>query len=300
MSKKVMKLASRGKRLGAYLIDRVVPVIIGIILLTAVSVLAYVPRMFSSYGYNDFGYGNYGYAHTAGSVALLGITFFLYLVYVAVQLIFYAKSKTIGKAILGMQVVSSETGEPIGFWKMLLREWFAKKASKVVFYLGFIWVLIDDKNRAWHDKIMDTYVVDLKESAALKGDEKPTEYTPLEINDEDDAKAESIAKEMGNEAIIEVTDFTPAEEETSETAEATAEEAAEAVDVVIAENAAEAVAEEAENEDIEAEVVVLEEETAKADASMKKDELLALAKEMGVKVSSKATKAEIIEAINNK
>ena len=38
----------------------------------------------------------------------------------------------------------------------------------------------------------------------------------------------------------------------------------------------------------------------KVDASMKKDELLAIADKMGIKVSSKATKADIIEAIKAK
>ena len=38
-------------------------------------------------------------------------------------------------------------------------------------------------------------------------------------------------------------------------------------------------------------------ETAKANLSMKKDELLAIAKEMGIEVSAKATKAEILAAI---
>lgn len=294
MNRKVMKLASRGKRLGAYLIDSIVPVILGIILLTAVSVLAYVPRMISGYGYNDFGYDNYGYAHTAGSIALLGITVFLYLAYVAIQMVFYAKSKTIGKAILGMQVVSSETGDPVGFWKMILREWFAKKASKVIFCIGFIWVLIDDKNRAWHDKIMDTYVVDLKESAALKGNEKPTEYTPLEVSDEDNAKAESISKEMGNEAVVEVTESVSADEESSVEDDAAAAENTFEIEEADTTDAA------AEEGEAVIELVVSQEAMVNPDASMKKDELLALAEERGVKISSRATKAEIIEAINNK
>ena len=38
-------------------------------------------------------------------------------------------------------------------------------------------------------------------------------------------------------------------------------------------------------------------DTAKANASMKKDELLAIAKEMGIEVAAKATKAEILAAI---
>ena len=87
----------------------------------------------------------------------------MYLFYLAVQIYFYTKSKTIGKAVLGLQVVSSNNGEPIGIGYMILREWFAKKAVGSILGLGYIWILIDDKNRGWHDKIMDTYVVDVKE-----------------------------------------------------------------------------------------------------------------------------------------
>lgn len=41
-----------------------------------------------------------------------------------------------------------------------------------------------------------------------------------------------------------------------------------------------------------------DEKTVKANASMKKDELLAIAKEMGIEVPAKATKADILAAIN--
>ena len=42
------------------------------------------------------------------------------------------------------------------------------------------------------------------------------------------------------------------------------------------------------------------EEAVKANASMKKDELLAIAKDMGIKVDAKATKADILAAIEAK
>ncbi len=46
-----------------------------------------------------------------------------------------------------------------------------------------------------------------------------------------------------------------------------------------------------------AEAEAPEAEATKANASMKKDELLAIAKEMGIEVAAKATKAEILAAI---
>lgn len=168
--RKVMKLASRGKRLGAYCIDMIIPATAFIIFSSAVSTLALrVPSMMDG-GFGYYGYG-YGYSYRGGSSAaliasvIIGIV--LSITFLVIQIVLFTKSRTLGKALLGLQVVSSTDGEPIGFWKMLFREWFVKKASASVFLLGFIWVLIDDKNRGWHDKILDTYVIDMKESEKL-------------------------------------------------------------------------------------------------------------------------------------
>ena len=169
--RKTMKLASRGKRFGAACIDMIIPAVSCFIAFIAVIVMIASELAYSNFGYGfGFGYG-YGYGYnrgpSAGTVTAFIISGILSIVYVVIQLVFYNKSKTIGKAALGLQVVSSQDGEPIGFWKMLFREWFVKAASGSVFFLGFIWILVDDRNRGWHDKILDTYVVDLKESAAM-------------------------------------------------------------------------------------------------------------------------------------
>lgn len=160
MSKKVMKLAAREKRLGAFCIDKVVPFIL---LMSALTVFARLSNMGMM---NGFGFGM-SFQFGGGALRMIAKTFFFILVgiaYLGTQIYFYTKSMTIGKAILGMQVISSIDGQPIGVWKMILREWFAKKASGAAFLLGYVWVLIDDKNRSWHDKIMDTYVIDIKET----------------------------------------------------------------------------------------------------------------------------------------
>ena len=167
--RKAMKLASRGKRFGAACIDMVIPAVSCFIALIAAVMAIANEIAYGNYGYG-FGYG-YGYGYnsgpSAGVITALIISMLLSIVYLVIQLIFFNKSKTMGKAALGLQVVSSKDGEPIGFWKMLFREWIVKGASGSVFLLGFIWILIDDRNRGWHDKILDTYVVDLKESEAM-------------------------------------------------------------------------------------------------------------------------------------
>lgn len=166
MNKKVMKLASIGKRLGAYCIDRVIPFILLLITITIAAGL--IPQQsMDPFGFS-FGFG-YGFGMGVSPVASIFkfvSVLLVFAAYLAVQIIFYTRSQTIGKAILGLQVINSDDGNPACFWKMILREWFAKKASGAVFMLGFIWILIDDKRRGWHDKMVDTYVIDIRESVS--------------------------------------------------------------------------------------------------------------------------------------
>jgi uncharacterized RDD family membrane protein YckC len=63
-----------------------------------------------------------------------------------------------GKLVIGIKIVKVDGRSP-GFGGMLLREIIGKFASSVVFYLGFIWILVDHKHQGWHDKIAETYVV---------------------------------------------------------------------------------------------------------------------------------------------
>lgn len=303
--KKVMKLASRGKRFGAGLIDFAIPFVAYLVF---VGVLAANGLKYSPY--NDFGYGyGYGYGYDFGynygsrlngvSAAVIAIISLLLIAYIVVEFVFYAKGKSIGKAILGLQVVSSTNGRPFTFWRMMFREILVKQASGVLM-LGFIWILVDEKNRGWHDKILDSYVVDLKESEKMNLKKK------LERTEEMAYKAERAA--------------TPKEEPAPEKPAEKAVKDTETPAAAAAVKAAEPKKEEPKKEEPEIEIetitipeaaAVVEEiaEKVREDAkeevkkpavsmSMKKDELLAAAKEAGVKVSSKATKAEIIEAIN--
>ena len=172
MEKKVLKLAPNGKRIVAYLIDVVIPYVYLIIAIVTLYVLggqnAYgssgsdIMDPFGMYGFDD-GFSN-GISNSVsiGLISALLIMSLVFLAYLAVQIYFYTKSKSIGKAIMGLQVVSSKNGEPVSVWWMLLREWVVKDVSGAILYIGYIWAFIDDKKRTWHDKICDTYVVDIK------------------------------------------------------------------------------------------------------------------------------------------
>ena len=156
-NKKVMKIASPGKRLGAWLIDE----LIFWVAIVICSLFIAVPHEMIGGGYHDDIF--------EGLAGLAMITLFLVggLAYIIVQLYFYSKSQTIGKAILGLRVVNKKDGSHLTFWWMLFREIIVKKASGVVFGLGYIWILIDKKHQGWHDKILDTYVIDDRQTASL-------------------------------------------------------------------------------------------------------------------------------------
>ena len=307
--KRIMKLASRGKRFGAACIDSVVP-IVSYLLYTAVMAANGIRTGIPGYGNgNDFGYG-YGYGYGFGygydfgrnqhlngaSAAIMLIVFIILLAYIVFELILFAKGKTIGKAALGLQVVSSTDGKPFGFWKMVFRECFVKSASGSVFGLGYIWILLDEKNRGWHDKILDSYVVDLKESERMnlrrkleKARVAAPEVTP---------EAEPVSMPEADERVTVTPEVIITEEPVTEMKP----EAADAGDGVSIEETAEF----SEAEET-AEVPATENisETSEEDPadmpelsmSMKKEELLEAARMRGVQVSSRATKAAIIEAI---
>jgi len=48
---------------------------------------------------------------------------------------------------------------PIGFGKALGRELFATVFSGQIFCLGYLWMLWDDKQQTWHDKVVGSIVV---------------------------------------------------------------------------------------------------------------------------------------------
>lgn len=161
--KRIMKLATRGKRFAAGVIDSaplafVYLSIMGVALSAFAGLVQSVMNELTIDGSDGY-YNSHPYVHSE-SFFHPSVFLILILIYVGAELYFFSRSQTIGKAILGLQVVDAKTGRPIGFAKMLLREVIVKKASSSVLYLGYIWILIDKYNRGWHDKILDTYVID--------------------------------------------------------------------------------------------------------------------------------------------
>lgn len=166
--KRIMKLATRGKRFAAGLIDSVPVAFITIMFFGQVvsGIMSLIQDAMNSLSEYGSYYSNQPYV--TGGVSYPSIVMILMLIFLGAELYFFSRSQTIGKAILGLRVVDARTGRPVGFAKMLLREIIVKKASSSVLWLGYIWILIDKYNRGWHDKILDTYVIDEKPSVPQK------------------------------------------------------------------------------------------------------------------------------------
>lgn len=137
----VGRLASPGKRLGAYFLDWVIPL----------GALAFI-----------FGVGGLGVAASgerAGGTVGRVLAMVLFIVYVVWAIRLFAHGTTPGKRALGMYVVK-EDGRPAGFATMLFREWIGKWISGLILGLGYRWILIDKEKQAWHDKLASTYVAE--------------------------------------------------------------------------------------------------------------------------------------------
>lgn len=208
-NKKVLKIASAGKRFGAWVIDEVIFWVAIVVCALFMSIPVGVIGESCSSGL--FG-GILGFT-------MVGLFMIAGLAYLIVQLYFYSKGQSIGKTIVGLRVVHKKDGTPLSFWWMLLRELVVKKASEVVFCLGYIWILIDDNRQGWHDKILDTYVIDEKETASLVHNvpETPVKEVKFEEPKAEKEKAVEVKEETTTEEVktedVKVEDIEPETED---------------------------------------------------------------------------------------
>jgi uncharacterized RDD family membrane protein YckC len=79
--------------------------------------------------------------------------------YSALVLGMWAYGLTPGKWMLGIRVVKRDTGLPIGFWRMVLRQTIGQWVAAILCYLGFLWAFFDANRQGWHDKIAGTLVI---------------------------------------------------------------------------------------------------------------------------------------------
>lgn len=68
------------------------------------------------------------------------------------------EGQTLGKRALGIRVVASTTGGPIGYGAATGR-YFGRILSAIPLLVGYFWMLWDPEKQTWHDKLAGSYVV---------------------------------------------------------------------------------------------------------------------------------------------
>jgi uncharacterized RDD family membrane protein YckC len=84
-----------------------------------------------------------------------GVVFFVAFQYLYYVFLFSTTGQTVGKAIMGLRVVTID-GHRLGVKRSFIRA-LCYTLSLAPLGLGFLWVLGEDRRRAWHDKIAHTY-----------------------------------------------------------------------------------------------------------------------------------------------
>jgi uncharacterized RDD family membrane protein YckC len=159
-----MKQADLAKRFVAYMIDSfALSTLINIILIPFYCV-AFLPMALID---NSVGKFNSSDAAVILMMCCIGVVFFALMITVTYFYYIWLPVKkwggaTIGKRVMGITVMRS-SGANATQSDLFIREIIGKFISGAVFYLGFIWILVDEKNRGWHDMIADTIVVESKE-----------------------------------------------------------------------------------------------------------------------------------------
>ncbi len=85
---------------------------------------------------------------------------FFYNVVPALLTIFFWMSYkgTPGKILLNIEVVNEETGKALSFGRALIR-YIGYFISGIPFGAGFFWMLVDNRNRTWHDMMAKSVVI---------------------------------------------------------------------------------------------------------------------------------------------
>ena len=134
-----------GERLVAYIVDILIT---GVVVTLLAIALALVIGAGVATG-ADFLAG-------AGAVALVIAVIIVPLAYF--PWFWFRDGATPGMRIFGLRVVRDRDGGPISGGQAILRL-FGYWIDGLVFYLGYIWILIDKRKRGWHDLIAGTVVV---------------------------------------------------------------------------------------------------------------------------------------------
>ena len=153
-----VQFAGHGARLGAYILDAILIGIVATVLLFVI-MIPFLGALVGTAGSD----GEIDSGEAGALVASVGFFLLGAVVIGAFSLLyfpfFWARGgATPGMRVAGIRVVSDRDGSRIGWGTAHLRliGWWV---SAAVFYLGFVWILVDSRRRGWHDLLAGTCVI---------------------------------------------------------------------------------------------------------------------------------------------
>lgn len=145
-----MQYASFGKRVVAYIIDSI---IVGLIAGIPIGCLIGITTAFAMEMSEEV------YIIAIIAVSLIGVLWAVIASVLYFAIMWSRTGQTLGKKWLGIKVVTAEWIPP-SFWRAAGRAIIGYGLSDLVFGLGFLWMLWDDYQQCWHDKLFSTYVIE--------------------------------------------------------------------------------------------------------------------------------------------
>ena len=134
-------------RLIAFAIDWL---IVGIIISAVVILAEFVT---SAFGVNDW----FGTGDLTGTIVTTLVVVTAVLIYLFYDLLFWMLAgQTPGKRLLGVRIVRTD-GKRLR-WGNAIRRKVSYWISALLF-LGFLWVIVDNRRQAWHDRLAGTLVL---------------------------------------------------------------------------------------------------------------------------------------------
>ena len=148
--------ASWWSRVGASLIDGLLTIAIAIV---PASIGAVILGMSATTSTDAAGYTTIEDANPLAFV-FFGIAFIGAFAFGVWNVVFRQgrNGQTVGKKIVGIQVVRADTGQFLGAATAFLR-WLLASIVGQACFLNYLWPLWDDKNQTWHDKIVGSVVL---------------------------------------------------------------------------------------------------------------------------------------------
>lgn len=147
--------AGFASRLLAVLVDTIILMLTYVILTWFISVAIRILPIGRIFGFSLnwlLGQGESGQMVSTNTV----IAVFLLSTTVYYVFLWTLTGQTLGMILLGLRVVTIE-GRRLSIWRSMLR-YFGYVVAALPFFLGFAWILVDNRRQGWHDKIAGTYV----------------------------------------------------------------------------------------------------------------------------------------------